>query len=314
MIGERKSRKEVKILGKDVKIDLLSNPHWRDMMKDVFISHAFEDKKAYVHDLAKELDSLGVSVWYDSYELKPGDSMLSRINDGLQESHYGVVVLSEAFFNPEKKWTHRELAAIMAKTVGDRNAIIPVWHNIGFEMIKENYPILLDYFALMSSDGYVKNAYDIAKVVRPDLLTERGITNIGTLAEAATIDVHQNLIRYHPSGISDRADIFISESGHTYMPLMRLLEISRMNLDNVVMNVPAATVVIFEGDRTTAMTLNSKEYMINGIMITSETAPVISIDSVLYGHIASFTHVLMNLIIVVDGSNMTLFNSGSLRI
>ena len=66
-------------------------------MKDVFISHASEDKEAFVRPLAEILQQYGVDVWYDEYELKLGDSISASITKGLIECRFDLVVLSPAF-------------------------------------------------------------------------------------------------------------------------------------------------------------------------------------------------------------------------
>lgn len=38
-------------------------------MKDLFISHASEDKEELVRPLAAELMKYGVDIWYDEFEL-----------------------------------------------------------------------------------------------------------------------------------------------------------------------------------------------------------------------------------------------------
>lgn len=62
---------------------------------DVFISHASEDKDAIARPLATMLERLSVRVWYDEFSLKLGDSLTSAIDKGLQESRYGLVILSK---------------------------------------------------------------------------------------------------------------------------------------------------------------------------------------------------------------------------
>ena len=42
---------------------------------DVFISHASEDKDAVVRPLANALKNRGVTVWYDEFEMRIGDSL-----------------------------------------------------------------------------------------------------------------------------------------------------------------------------------------------------------------------------------------------
>ena len=82
-------------------------------MKDVFISHASEDKEAFVRPLAEILQQYGVDVWYDEYELKLGDSISASITKGLIECQFGLVVLSPAFLR--KNRTTFELQSLLSK-------------------------------------------------------------------------------------------------------------------------------------------------------------------------------------------------------
>lgn len=47
---------------------------------DVFISHAWEDKDEVVRPLAHALQGSGLSVWYDEFELRIGDSLRRKID------------------------------------------------------------------------------------------------------------------------------------------------------------------------------------------------------------------------------------------
>ena len=80
---------------------------------DVFISHATEDKKAVAEPLSRALMKAGVSVWYDAFSLKVGQSLMSSIDLGLRKSKFGVVILSQAFF--KKDWPQTELHALAQK-------------------------------------------------------------------------------------------------------------------------------------------------------------------------------------------------------
>ena len=66
---------------------------------DFFISHASEDKDSFVRPLAQELVDRGYKVWYDEFSLKVGDSIIQNISDGIQNSLYGILVLSKNFFS-----------------------------------------------------------------------------------------------------------------------------------------------------------------------------------------------------------------------
>ena len=65
---------------------------------DVFISHATEDKDDIVRPLAHALQDAGLRVWYDEFELKLGDSLRRKIDVGLVNSSFGIVVFSYLFF------------------------------------------------------------------------------------------------------------------------------------------------------------------------------------------------------------------------
>ena len=56
---------------------------------DAFISHASEDKYDFVRPLAEGLRDRGLTVWFDEFELKVGDSLRSSIDRGLRQSRFG---------------------------------------------------------------------------------------------------------------------------------------------------------------------------------------------------------------------------------
>ena len=60
---------------------------------DLLISHASEDKDEIVRPLANALVEKGVKVWYDEFEMKIGDSLRRKIDKGLANSRFGIVVI-----------------------------------------------------------------------------------------------------------------------------------------------------------------------------------------------------------------------------
>ncbi len=120
--------------------------------KDVFISHASEDKN-FVRPLADALQKSGLSVWYDEFALTVGDGLRKKIDEGLAHSRYGIVVLSHSFF--AKEWSQFELDGLISKEVGEIGikVILPVWHQISFDEVKRYSPMLSGRFAAKSSDG-----------------------------------------------------------------------------------------------------------------------------------------------------------------
>lgn len=98
---------------------------YMDKKYDIFISHASEDKDAIVRLLATILERLSVRVWYDEFSLQLGDSLTASIDKGLQESKYGLVVLSKAFLS--KRWPEYEYRSLMTREIDGERVILPLW-------------------------------------------------------------------------------------------------------------------------------------------------------------------------------------------
>jgi hypothetical protein len=136
-----------------------------DKVYDVFISHASEDKEEFVRSLAEALQERGISVWYDEFELKIGDSLRRSIDKGLAKSRFGIVVLSSAFF--AKNWTQYELDGLVAKEMEGVKVILPIWHKISKDEVMDYSPSLADKFALNTSQYTIKElAGKIVEVVK----------------------------------------------------------------------------------------------------------------------------------------------------
>jgi hypothetical protein len=118
---------------------------------DVFVSHASEDKQDFVNGLAEGLSKSGLSVWYDDFTLKVGDSLRRRIDEGLANSRYGIVVISHSFFT--KNWPQQELDGLMSRQIAGTGVILPVWHNITADEVRNYSPMLSGLFAAKSTEG-----------------------------------------------------------------------------------------------------------------------------------------------------------------
>jgi|ERR1044071_4085002 hypothetical protein len=117
------------------------------MLWDVFISHASEDKEAVARPLADKLQRAGLRVWLDEAQLRIGDSLRSKIDEGLAESKFGVVILSPAFFS--KAWPQRELDALFTRP----GAILPVWHQLGVKDVAAKSPLVANLIAASTNEG-----------------------------------------------------------------------------------------------------------------------------------------------------------------
>lgn len=133
----------------------------------LFISHATEDKETVVRPLAHGLDDRGVDVWYDEFELRIGDSLRRKIDQGIARSRFGLVVLSTAFFS--KNWPQYELAGLVARDMSDgRQRLLPIWHDITKEELLRQSPSLVDRIALNTATLTIDEiAAQVAEVVNP---------------------------------------------------------------------------------------------------------------------------------------------------
>ncbi|GAB2936649.1 hypothetical protein GCM10027047_36510 [Rhodococcus aerolatus] len=117
---------------------------------DVFLSHATEDKEAVAVPLRNALAERGVTVWLDKTEIKIGDSLRRKIDDGIRSSRFGVVVLSPSFF--AKGWTNHELDGLVTKTVAGEQTMLPIWHDVSAQAVREYSPSLADKRALSTGE------------------------------------------------------------------------------------------------------------------------------------------------------------------
>ncbi len=72
---------------------------------DVFLSHSSADK-AVVRELAERLRGDGVRVWFDEWEIKLGDSIMSKIESALDLSRVLVLCMSKNAFGSD--WAELE--------------------------------------------------------------------------------------------------------------------------------------------------------------------------------------------------------------
>jgi hypothetical protein len=136
-------------------------------MWDLFISHASEDKDDIARPLALKLAAAGLKVWFDEQTLQLGDSLRRKIDEGLAESTFGVVVLSPSFLS--KEWPTRELDGLFSREDEGSKVILPVWHKITRSELARWSPLAASKLAVSTSCGLDEVVRQILVVVRPSL-------------------------------------------------------------------------------------------------------------------------------------------------
>ena len=89
----------------------------------LFLSHSFQDKDR-VRPLAQRLMNQGIDVWLDEWEMGLGDSLVQKIEQGLQESGFFLIVISQNSI--ASKWVREELSSAVVSRIQEKMTIIPV--------------------------------------------------------------------------------------------------------------------------------------------------------------------------------------------
>jgi hypothetical protein len=87
----------------------------------VFISYSHSDKE-FVDRLATNLFSHRVHVWVDRWELRVGDSIISKVQEAIESSSALLVVLSKASVASE--WCKKELTAGLIRELEEKRIVV----------------------------------------------------------------------------------------------------------------------------------------------------------------------------------------------
>lgn len=106
---------------------------------DLFLCHAWDDRKGAAKELCDKLVALGVSVWFSEKDLALGTTMLREIDKGLAKSRAGIVLVTPAFLKrvENEGVAEKELSALLAK---DR--LVPIVHNTTYDALRNVSPLL----------------------------------------------------------------------------------------------------------------------------------------------------------------------------
>lgn len=108
-------------------------------LRDVFLCHAWDDRKGAAKELHDLLESHGVSVWFSEKDVGLGVPLLRAIDKGLANSRVGIVLVTPALLRrlPTEGIADKELSALLA---GDR--LVPIVHETTYEALREVSPLL----------------------------------------------------------------------------------------------------------------------------------------------------------------------------
>lgn len=135
-------------------------------LRDVFLCHAWHDRKDAAKELHDILESKGVSVWFSEKDVLLGSSLLREIDKGLAKSRVGIVLVTPSFIERIKGEgiAEKELSALLA-----RDLLVPILHNTTFEDLREVSPLLGSRSGLSTiEDSMALVAAKLAELVTPE--------------------------------------------------------------------------------------------------------------------------------------------------
>jgi hypothetical protein len=108
-------------------------------LRDVFLCHAWDDRKGVAKELHDLLVSRGVSVWFSEKDVPLGTSLLREIDKGLAKSRVGIVLVTPALLHrvQAEGIADKELSALLA-----RDLLVPIVHGTTYEALREVSPLL----------------------------------------------------------------------------------------------------------------------------------------------------------------------------
>lgn len=132
-------------------------------LRDVFLCHAWDDRKGAAKELDDMLEDKGVTVWFSEKDVLLGSNLLREIDKGLAKSRIGIVLVTPAFLKRVKGEgiADKELSALLA-----RDLLIPIVHNTTFEALREVSPLLGSRSGLSTAEDSLEIVADkIAELV-----------------------------------------------------------------------------------------------------------------------------------------------------
>ncbi|MFL0424199.1 toll/interleukin-1 receptor domain-containing protein [Micrococcus luteus] len=123
-------------------------------LRDVFLCHAWDDRRGPAKDLHDGLEAAGVSVWFSEKDVILGTPLMREIDRGLAKSRAGLVFVTPAFLKrlDAAGVADKELSALLAREV-----LLPVVHDTTFDDLREVSPLLASRSGLGTAEDSMED-------------------------------------------------------------------------------------------------------------------------------------------------------------
>jgi hypothetical protein len=106
---------------------------------DLFLCHAWDDRRHAATELCDLLESEDVAVWFSEKDIALGQPFMREIDKGLAKTRIGLVLITPAFLQRIQGGgvSDKELSELLS-----RDLLIPVAHGVTYNEIRSVSPLL----------------------------------------------------------------------------------------------------------------------------------------------------------------------------
>jgi hypothetical protein len=108
-------------------------------LRDLFLCHAWDDRRGAATELHDLLEGNNVSVWFSEKDVLLGQPFMREIDRGLAKSRAGLVLITPALLERvnNRGVSDKELSELLA-----RDQLIPVVHGTTYDEVRKISPLL----------------------------------------------------------------------------------------------------------------------------------------------------------------------------
>ncbi len=135
-------------------------------LREIFLCHAWDDRRDAATKLSDLLEAEGVSVWFSEKDIVLGQPFMREIDRGLARSRAGLVLVTPALLTRvnNRGVSDKELSELLA-----RDQLIPVVHGTTYDEVRKVSPLLGSRNGLNTSEDSMEViATKIAELVALD--------------------------------------------------------------------------------------------------------------------------------------------------
>lgn len=130
---------------------------------DLFLCHAWDDRRGVAAELHRLLEAESLSVWFSETDIALGQPFMREIDKGLAKSRTGLVLITPALLAGIERGgvSDKELSELLS-----RDSLIPVAHEVTYDQIRSVSPLLGSRNGLSTDDDSMSDiARKISEVV-----------------------------------------------------------------------------------------------------------------------------------------------------